>query len=244
VNTEPQKGSLLAPLADAYEPSHADADRIFAKLQASLLVAPVAPAPASSLARPKVAARGGRNVLLRAASCVVLAVVGGAIVHTRDGGEAPALTAHAPLPSPPVVLPLQEEASRALEAVRATSAIPSLSVDALPRANAARATSSATAAASTPPLAVDTLAREARLLADARRAVQRGDDQGALALLDEHARVFPNGWLANDRAVEHVVVLCNMGRRADAVHEARTFLDGRPESPLTRRVATSCAGQP
>jgi DNA-directed RNA polymerase specialized sigma24 family protein len=38
-----RRSSLLAPLADAYEPSQADADRIFAKLQASLLVAPAAP---------------------------------------------------------------------------------------------------------------------------------------------------------------------------------------------------------
>jgi hypothetical protein len=33
-----EKKSLLAPVADAYEPSHTDPDRIFAKPQASLLV--------------------------------------------------------------------------------------------------------------------------------------------------------------------------------------------------------------
>jgi RNA polymerase sigma-70 factor (ECF subfamily) len=169
----------------------------------------------------------------------VLAVVGGAIRYTKDSGEAPAVTAHAS--SPPVVSPPEDETRRAVAAVPAP-AIPSISVDALP--NAARPTSSATGSASTPPPATDTLEREARLLADARRAVQRGDDKGALLLLDEHARVFPKGWLANDRVVEHIVVLCNLGRQAEAMREATTFLQGRADSPLTHRVATSCAGQP
>jgi RNA polymerase sigma-70 factor (ECF subfamily) len=92
------------------------------------------------------------------------------------------------------------------------------------------------------PSSSDTLAEEARLLAEARRAVRAGDVPRALTLLDEHARVFPNGWLVDDRAAERIVVLCHLGRQEEAVREATIFLSGRPESPLTHRVATSCAG--
>ncbi len=65
---------------------------------------------------------------------------------------------------------------------------------------------------------------------------------GGLALLDEHARTFPNGFLASDRAAEHIVVLCGLGRQDEAAREAKAFLAGRPEGPLTRRVTMSCAG--
>ena len=90
----------------------------------------------------------------------------------------------------------------------------------------------------------DTLEREARILADARRARQADDAERALALLDQHAREFPTGWLASDRAAERIVVLCALGRRAEAVREAAIFLKGRPRGPLTRRVEMSCVGQP
>jgi hypothetical protein len=33
-------------------------------------------------------------------------------------------------------------------------------------------------------------------------------------------------------------------QRCEAVREAKVFLAGRPEGPLTRRVTTSCGGEP
>ena len=72
----------------------------------------------------------------------------------------------------------------------------------------------------------------------------RGDAAQGLALLDEHAQTFPKGFLAGDRAAERIVVLCGLGRRDEAVREAKVFLAGRPEGPLTRRVTMSCGGEP
>ncbi|MDB4934132.1 MAG: hypothetical protein JWP87_1104 [Labilithrix sp.] len=243
MSTEPEnKSSLLAPLEDAYEPSQDDADRVFAKIQASLLAAPASPSAPPARALPKAAALGGRNLLIVSASCVLLALIGAVISRSRGGDHAPVPTLAPPSPPADVAAP-RGEASGAARAAPAVTSIPSISVDALPSASAARpASPSAITSAAAP--AADTLEREARLLADARRAVQRGDNTRALALLDEHARVFPKGWLASDRAAEHIVVLCNLGRRAEAKAEATVFLAGRAESPLTRRVATSCAGQP
>lgn len=87
----------------------------------------------------------------------------------------------------------------------------------------------------------DTLGRETQLITSARAALKEKSPDKALAFLDEHARLFPNGWLANDRMAERIVVLCSVSRRSEAVREARAFLDGRPKSPLTRRVEESCA---
>lgn len=64
-----------------------------------------------------------------------------------------------------------------------------------PRVPAAPTTDSETTAAP----ATDTLAAEARLLGEARRAITAGDTKTALALLDRHAREYPDGALSRDR---------------------------------------------
>lgn len=265
MSTQPEKKSLLAPLGDAYEPTEHDADRIFARIQASLLV-PGAAAP--SLAEPSppppspdagssagAGAPAGRHLWLVGLSCVVLAIVGGgaAILHSQPNDARVAPSVEASLAPPPVVVVADGNAApRDVTTAIAMPGIPSISVDSLPSAGAPRATNpsasasagarqgDATAAASPS----DTLEKEARLLAEARGAVQRGDATQALALLDEHARVYPKGWLASDRAAEHIVVLCSLGRRDEAAREAKVFLAGRPRGPLTRRVTMSCAGEP
>ncbi|MBX3207128.1 MAG: hypothetical protein KF764_18925 [Labilithrix sp.] len=246
-----KKGSsLLGPLADAYEPTAEDADRVLARIQASLgqpsappsvdEPAPAKPAAsprAPQSARPAGAAGTGKKALV-GLSCAVLVLVG-AFTMTRspeatDGPTAPRASTSAAAP----VEGLSPEPNGEGEGAHA---IPSVSVDSLPSAPArASAAAKPTPAPAAP--ASDTLEREARLLADARQARQEGEGTRALALLDEHARTFPNGWLADDRAAERIVVLCGLGRRADAIREAAVFLEGRPKGPLTRRVETSCAG--
>lgn len=273
MSTEPEKKSLLAPLADAYEPNQADAERVFARIQASLLASgaavppassalpPAAPAPAAAPAAPAApvaaaGARAGKSLALLGLSVFVLAIVGGAVVkqmQSEDARPVPTVTAPAPVAPSPVIAetnPAPREVTTAT-----TPAIPSISVDSLPSANVvprgatpgpiALATASPEEPAPAPSApAADTLEKEARLLAEARRAVQRGEGTRALALLDEHARDYPKGWLASDRAAEHIAVLCSLGRRDEAVREAKVFLEGRPKGPLTRRVTMSCAGEP
>jgi RNA polymerase sigma-70 factor (ECF subfamily) len=266
-----KKTSLLAPLADAYEPSQADADRIFARIQASLS-APATPepaprsTPADAPAPPP--ASPGKPLVLAGLACVALLVLGGVVVQQTRSHEPSATIAHsvsAPPPDAPVVAPQAPQGVHEV-ATATTPMIPSVSVDSLPSANApaanapaanAPAANAPAANAKEPPLgaaarpaspdappSTETLEKEARLLAEARRAVQRGDGAQALSLLEEHARVYPNGWLANDRAAERIVVLCSLGRRDEAVREAKVFLAGRPVGPLTRRVTMSCAGEP
>ena len=85
-----------------------------------------------------------------------------------------------------------------------------------------------------------TLVAETRLLRDADTALRVGDAGRALALLDQHAREFPSGVLAEERAAERILALCKLGRASDARVEATRFLTERPRSPLAGRVRSSC----
>ena len=250
-----EKSSLLAPVIGAYEPTDADADRIFAKIEATLDAAPPsrAPAPAST-------ALWSRAGLVAGLSCVALAVATGVVLQTERGDSSPrgvaradgvaALADETPPSAPSVVAPVAEPNTLARVETNADAPLPSVSVDTLPNLAAAPATAetsrkpaaSAPSSLRAPAPAADTLEKEARLLADARRASQSGAGDRALALLDEHARTFPNGWLASERDAERILVLCRLGRRAEATRAAAAFLDGRPKGPLTRRVELSCAG--
>jgi hypothetical protein len=85
-----------------------------------------------------------------------------------------------------------------------------------------------------------TVAQETRLLRLADQAMRSGDPRRALDLLDEHARTFPNGILAEERSVERVSALCTLGRVAEAREEATRFLRATPDSPLAESVRSSC----
>jgi len=248
VSTGPDKRpSLLAPLADSYEATDADAARVLARIQATL----EAPPSAASTRAIDRGLGGGKKTLFIGLSCLSMAIVGAiAVWMTRESPLAAHGNAVAATPSiVPTAPAANADAPPAAERPRAsdgTALPPTVSVDALPSVVPAPAVGEPRRGAATAPATTerspDTLEREARLLAEARRAVKAGERERALALLDEHARAFPNGWLASDRAAEHIVVLCSLGRQADAIEEARVFLEGRPKSPLTRRVETSCAG--
>ena len=100
------------------------------------------------------------------------------------------------------------------------------------------ATPQVTAVASGP----TTVDAEAAILRNADAALKRGDAQGALALVDQHARQFPNGILAEERDAERVVVLCALGRTDEARAAGAAFLRAHPRSPQTSRIRASCAG--
>jgi hypothetical protein len=97
-----------------------------------------------------------------------------------------------------------------------------------------------------PPLAsppldfVTTLDLEIALLRDARHALRGGQPAEALALLDEHARRFPSGALAEDRAAERVFALCALGDVAQARAEGVRFLATHARSPYADAVRGSC----
>ncbi|HEX6837102.1 MAG TPA: outer membrane protein assembly factor BamD, partial [Polyangia bacterium] len=74
------------------------------------------------------------------------------------------------------------------------------------------------------------LAAEHALLADARSAMQSSDAARALAILDDHARRFPRGQLAEERDALRVGALWLSGDHAAARRHADEFARRHPGS--------------
>ena len=85
------------------------------------------------------------------------------------------------------------------------------------------------------------VAEEAYLLREADGAIRAGDTAGATRWLDEHARLFPHGVLAEERDVQRVLVLCAAGQADAARMEASHFLSAYPRSLFAGRIRASCA---
>lgn len=87
---------------------------------------------------------------------------------------------------------------------------------------------------------VDAVEGEARLLRNAEAAIAAGDGVTALALLDTHARRFPDGALAEQRDAERVVAMCTVGRVPAARAAAERYLAAHPRSSRAERVRRAC----
>jgi len=92
------------------------------------------------------------------------------------------------------------------------------------------------------PLSPTTLENETRLVRAGIAALHAGDPAAALAFFDEHARSYPNGALAEERAAERVTALCDLGRDDEASRAAASFMREHPRSPLAARVSAGCSG--
>lgn len=91
------------------------------------------------------------------------------------------------------------------------------------------------------PLAPTTLDAETQLVRAGVAALHAGDPARALGIFDEHARLYPNGFLSEERAGERVLALCDLGRAGEAANAARAFLAEHSRSPLAARIRASCA---
>mgnify|MGYP003428913420 FL=1 len=89
--------------------------------------------------------------------------------------------------------------------------------------------------------ATSTLAEETRLLAEAQRALGRGDAKQALTLVAQHEKRFPQGQLAQPRDAARVLALCALSRTRAAQRAQRQFLRDWPTSPLKDRVLNACS---
>jgi hypothetical protein len=77
---------------------------------------------------------------------------------------------------------------------------------------------------------------ELGLLQRARMAVARKDFASAIRLLEEHARRFGTGQLAEEREALRVRALAGLGRDTDARRAAADFEERFPRSPLLSTV--------
>ena len=93
------------------------------------------------------------------------------------------------------------------------------------------------APAASPP--VDTTAAELELVARARTSVADGDLAAAREALDEHARRFPEGVLAEERAAYRAIVLCR-AKAPDARTAQLEFNASYPGSHHHRSIKAAC----
>lgn len=93
------------------------------------------------------------------------------------------------------------------------------------------------------PAAPDRLAIEAQALRAAQRALRAGDNERALALLEQQDAHHPSGALAQERQAARVLALCQSQQVALARHEAEIFETRFPESPLLGKVRGACRGR-
>jgi hypothetical protein len=231
----PESRALLKGVRDDFEPDDEQRSRVGRALGARLGIAGGAIATTTAAGAAKAGAGLAAPTLLTAAKwvgAILLAGSIGAVGATRfreeRGAPRPAPAASVPV-APPV--PLAREAPAAVQDAPREEGPPSASVappQTAPAPGPVRR-SPPTTRESTPTAAV---AEEARLVRQARDSLRSGDAAAALRLLDEHARRFPDGVLAEERSAERVSALCKLGRDDEAREEGARFLRANPGSAL------------
>jgi hypothetical protein len=119
---------------------------------------------------------------------------------------------------------------------RAAGDFPSTLRAGQPQVRAARVAADAPSTAPAASTGGDALAAELDLLRRARGAYRARDFSGALLLLAEHDRRFPQGHLAEEREALHVRSLAGAGRADEARQAAAAFAARFPRSVLLSRV--------
>lgn len=88
----------------------------------------------------------------------------------------------------------------------------------------------------------DSLLAEMALLERARSRLADGRPREALALVEEHARTFPGGALAEERDALRVIASCGLADRGESALAARlAFARDYPRSTYAARVRRACA---
>jgi hypothetical protein len=83
---------------------------------------------------------------------------------------------------------------------------------------------------------VSAVADEASLFHDGVVALRAGQPARALVLFDLHARLYPQGVLAEEREAERALALADLGRATEARAAIDRFLQAHPTSPLAARL--------
>jgi len=81
---------------------------------------------------------------------------------------------------------------------------------------------------------------DARLLREVRAALSAGQNDRALALLEQRQASGAKGVLDEEREAARIVTLCKLGRQTEAQAAASRFLAAHASSPLAERVRRAC----
>jgi hypothetical protein len=263
--------ALLAAYRDAHELPEAARDRIWSVVGSEDAPAPAYDPLAQEGARDHVEpSRSGASgsvrwlvwgtAMLAAAAVLVLAwQLGGTLAERRQASRTPdsaVMQGGGGSPQGRASAGTRDQAeARMHEAPPAAqapiAAEPTAAPEPSPASSAAsrRSTSSGSASSSKPgpdraqPDLGSTLAAERELVARAWRALALGETAPALEAAAEHARRFPAGLLAPERAAIDTIARCRRGD-TDGPRRATTFHRAHPGSPLAKRVDEACVASP
>jgi hypothetical protein len=201
-----------------------------------------APDAGAAATKPSEAAAGSKLTLWKATGALAGLVVAGAgtffalrpepaAIAVPAASATPATVAAVAAPAAPAAVaenPLPSPTSTSTEQPKAHDSEESPGVTP-PRAPSSRRTA---------PRAGDALAREVALLSRASSELHAARPAAALQALNEHARRFPAGVLAQERAAARARALCELGRTSEAQVELAKLTPG---SPHAARAAQACA---
>jgi hypothetical protein len=230
----------LRELIDAERAEAADVDRagIRARIGATLGLAPIAmstkTAAAGASTSTTVAAAGASGKILGIVVAVGIAG-GGVTALVRNSSSSPAKPVPARLDRAPRAPENRSRTTPITEAVMAPAPPVSSQPQMPPSAKPAPHRVSVD-----PPR--DVAPSETSLLGDASRALANRDPHRVLALVAEHARLYRDGALAEERDALEIEALLALGRREEAAEAASKFSMRYPHSihqPLIERAQTA-----
>lgn len=234
----PEARAILKAGRDGDEPSATDRARLRRSLSRAIAAGGAAAAAASGAEAAAAVATG------KAVSFTLAAKVLAGVLCVGALGAGAWMLGAPPAPSSSTAVPAAATTSAEVVETAAPlpSAIPSNQVSAAPTSAPMQRPAPSARAPSAPGTGAEpeTLEDETRRLREAHAALQSGDADKALALLDEQAAAYSDGQLRQERAAARVLTLCKLGKLDEARAAAATFLSENPRSPLADRVRGGC----
>jgi hypothetical protein len=213
----PKAQALVRAAQHAYQPTHADRERLLGALRAQLGDA----ALPLEMGQAVTAAASGHTVWWLISAVVVgIGVVGGAVYLA---GRAETKPSH---PQATIVAPSAATAQAIEPAEQPTSTTPTapmLDPPSLPSTTGYRPK--------------DRLAAEVAILSRATRDLRAGQPTEALKALDEYRRKFPRGLLGEEHRAARAQALCALGRFDEA---SARLAELPPQSLLAVRAKQFC----
>jgi hypothetical protein len=201
--------------------------RVFSRLAVTLALPPGLPAPSSPTTPALPAAATGAKVLVAGGVRRVLSIfLVGATVGAGGYGALQAVRQRPP--AQPVTAPRAPNPPAALPAPLPEPALPQIEPPPSPAPQVRPREPGASRDQS--------LAAERKLLEGARSALVKGDDDGAIASLRRHARIFANGQLAEERDALLIRALVGKGDYAQARERTNRFHQQHPRSLFSEVV--------
>jgi hypothetical protein len=245
----PASRAIVDSARGSDEPTHDDRARVRRAIDARLSADPAlrrdrAPTHSES-ASGSLAAAGKAALALKVLAAVAAMGLAIAVVRSqrlaRTDDPAGKLAVSSPSPSASPSSPTAELPPPSATPAQAVQIAPSVATaSARPWGSSSKAASQGKTQRPVAQADPGGLEAEVALLGRGREAWRSGDAEQALALINEHARRYPDGALREEREAFRVALLCALGRTQEARAARDRFLVGFPDSAHAPGVTAAC----